>query len=68
MKNVIEPVTTPPSSDELKLRLDTIRAMMMAEELDYYRHEKSPFPGPTGTAYRHHLQRRHKGDDGDNAF
>ena len=36
MENVIEPVTTPPSSDELKLRLDTVRAMMMAEELDYY--------------------------------
>jgi len=36
MKNVIEPVTTPPSSEELKLRRDTVRAMMMAEELDYY--------------------------------
>ena len=36
MENAIEPVTTPPSSDELKLRLDTVRAMMLAEELDYY--------------------------------
>jgi Xaa-Pro dipeptidase len=36
MKNVIEPVTTPPASDELKLRLDTIRTMMVAKELDYY--------------------------------
>ena len=36
MKNVIEPLTTPPASDELKLRLDTVRAMMVAEELDYY--------------------------------
>ncbi len=36
MKNIIEPVTTPPASDELKLRLDTIRAMMVDKELDYY--------------------------------
>ena len=36
MKSVIEPVTTPPANDELKLRLDTIRAMMVAKELDYY--------------------------------
>jgi Xaa-Pro dipeptidase len=36
MKSIIEPVTTPPASDELKLRLDTIRAMMVDKELDYY--------------------------------
>ena len=36
MNSVIEPVTTPPASDELKLRLDTIRAVMVAKGLDYY--------------------------------
>jgi len=36
MKRIIEPVTTPPASGELKLRLDTIRAMMVGKELDYY--------------------------------
>ena len=36
MNSVIEPVTTPPASDELKRRLDTIRAMMAARELDCY--------------------------------
>ena len=36
MNRAIEPVTTPPSSDELKLRLDFIRAIMVASELDYY--------------------------------
>ncbi len=36
MKSTIEPITTPPANNELKLRLDTIRAMMIAKELDYY--------------------------------
>jgi hypothetical protein len=35
MKSIIEPVTTLPASDELKFRLDTIRAMMVGKELDY---------------------------------
>lgn len=36
MTNIVEPITAPPSKEELDLRMNKIRSMMAREELDFY--------------------------------
>ncbi len=36
MANIVEPITAPPSKEELELRMDNIRSMMADQELDFY--------------------------------
>jgi hypothetical protein len=36
MANTVEPVTAPPSTDELDLRMNKVRSLMAREGLDVY--------------------------------